>query len=79
MVQTPDGLLQMVSSYRRKTIMHIQLPAEWITQGAQADLALDITEDATRPDRPTRPPPSSREEQQPASGRWLELVPSVGA
>ena len=45
-LQTPDGLLHVAYSYLRKTIKHIQLPVEWITQGAQ-DLALDTTEDAT--------------------------------
>jgi predicted neuraminidase len=45
-LQTSDGYLQVAYSYLRKTIKHVRLAPEWISQHVE-DLDLDTTEDVT--------------------------------
>lgn len=47
LLQTSDGVLNVAYSYLRKTIKHVRLSPDWITDGAGDELALDSTEDVT--------------------------------
>lgn len=46
-LQTSDGVLNVAYSYLRKTIKHVRLSPEWITETTDSTQALDTTEDVT--------------------------------